>query len=56
MNEKITAGEVRVVGENVTVGVYPLVKAIQIARDQGLDLVEISPKAVPPVQEYRISL
>lgn len=31
------------------VGVYDLHKALQMATDQGLDLVEISPKAVPPV-------
>lgn len=30
-------------------GVYPLRKALEIAQDQGLDLVEISPNAVPPV-------
>lgn len=41
--------EVRLVGENIEVGVYPLAKAKQIAREQELDLVEISPKAVPPV-------
>ena len=37
------------VGENIEVGVYPLTKALSLADDQGLDLVEISPKAVPPV-------
>lgn len=37
------------VGDNVEVGVYALNKAIAIARDLELDLVEISPKAVPPV-------
>lgn len=36
-------------GENVEQGVYPTKKALDIARDQGLDLVEISPKATPPV-------
>ena len=41
--------EVRLVGDNVEIGVYPLSKAKQIAREQELDLVEISPKAVPPV-------
>ncbi|MGY5352996.1 translation initiation factor IF-3 [Wenyingzhuangia sp. IMCC45533] len=41
--------EVRLVGDNVEVGVYPISKAKQIAREQELDLVEISPKAVPPV-------
>jgi translation initiation factor IF-3 len=38
-----------VVGENVKVDVYPIQQAIRIARDQGLDLVEISPNADPPV-------
>ncbi len=37
------------VGDNVEIGVYPLAKAKAIAREQELDLVEISPKAVPPV-------
>lgn len=37
------------VGDNVEVGVYPTRQALQIADEQGLDLVEISPKAVPPV-------
>jgi len=41
--------EVRLVGENIEVGVYPVSKARQLAREQELDLVEISPKAVPPV-------
>ncbi|MGB0779534.1 MAG: translation initiation factor IF-3 [Flavobacteriaceae bacterium] len=49
INEKITAHEVRLVGDNVEVGVYTLNKALAIARDLELDLVEISPKAVPPV-------
>jgi len=40
---------VRVVGENVAVDVYPLDKALEMANEQGLDLVEISPKADPPV-------
>lgn len=37
------------VGDNVEVGVYPLAKAMEIAAEAGLDLVEISPKANPPV-------
>jgi len=49
INEKITAKEVRVVGENVAVDVYPTAVAIEMAFEQGLDLVEISPNAVPPV-------
>lgn len=39
----------RVVGENVEVGIYPIRQARAMAEEQGLDLVEISPKAVPPV-------
>ncbi len=31
------------------VGIYPIAKAIALAEEQGLDLVEISPKADPPV-------
>ncbi|WP_412766941.1 translation initiation factor IF-3 [Tenacibaculum platacis] len=50
MNDKIRyVDEVRLVGDNVEVGVYPLAKAKEIARELELDLVEISPKAVPPV-------
>ncbi|WP_411768208.1 translation initiation factor IF-3 [Winogradskyella sp. A3E31] len=49
INSKIRAQEVRVVGDNVEVGVYPIKKALEIADDQGLDLVEISPNANPPV-------
>ncbi len=37
------------VGENVKVDVYPTSQAINMAKDQGLDLVEISPNADPPV-------
>lgn len=37
------------VGENVEQGVYPTRQALSMADDQGLDLVEISPKADPPV-------
>ncbi|MGC6480419.1 MAG: translation initiation factor IF-3 [Flavobacteriaceae bacterium] len=49
INEKIYAQEVRLVGDNVEVGVYKLGKARALAEEQELDLVEISPKAVPPV-------
>jgi len=40
---------VRLVGDNVEVGVYPIRKARELAAELELDLVEISPKAVPPV-------
>ncbi|MEK9852631.1 MAG: translation initiation factor IF-3 [Flavobacteriaceae bacterium] len=49
INQKITAHEVRLVGDNIEVGVYPLRKALSLAEEFGLDLVEISPKASPPV-------
>ena len=39
----------RLVGDNVEVGVYPIRKARDMAAELELDLVEISPKAVPPV-------
>ena len=41
--------EVRVVGDNVEQGIYSIVQARQMAEEQGLDLVEISATAVPPV-------
>ena len=48
-NEQIRAREVRLVGDNVQQGIYPIERARQIAADQGLDLIEISPTAEPPV-------
>lgn len=39
----------RLVGDNVEVGVYPIAKAKELAQELGLDLVEISPNAAPPV-------
>ena len=49
INDKIRVPQVRLVGENVTVGVYPTEEARRIATEQELDLVEISPNADPPV-------
>ena len=49
LNEEITAPEVRVVGEDIEPGVYPIAQAIKFAQDKEVDLVEISPNAVPPV-------
>lgn len=49
INERIRAAEVRLVGDNVTQGVYSIKRALEIAIEQGLDLVEISPNADPPV-------
>lgn len=36
-------------GDDITPGVYPTFKALQMAEDMGFDLVEISPNAAPPV-------
>ena len=50
------APEVRLVGDNVEVGVVPIREALDKAEEMGLDLVEISPKAKPPVckiMEYK---
>ena len=49
INERIRALQVRLVGENVTVGIYPIQEALKIAQQLELDLVEISPNAEPPV-------
>ncbi len=49
-NEEITAPEVRLIDSNgEQVGVVSVQEAMDRAVDQGLDLVEISPKAEPPV-------
>lgn len=50
INENIRAKEVRVIGpEGNQVGILSLSKANELASDYGLDLVEISPNAEPPV-------
>jgi translation initiation factor IF-3 len=48
-NHMIKVPEVRLVGDNVEPGIYPTAEAVKIAREQVLDLVEISPGANPPV-------
>jgi translation initiation factor IF-3 len=50
INEKIRAKEVRLIDEDGSMlGVMPTFEAIKIARERELDLVEVSPKATPPV-------
>ena len=49
INEQIRAREVRLVGDNVTPGIYSIQEALKIADEQSLDLIEISPNAEPPV-------
>ena len=48
-NHMIRVPQVRLVGENVEVGVYHTQTAQRMAQEQGLDVVEISPQADPPV-------
>ncbi len=50
INDEITAVKVRLVGDNIEEqGIFPISKAMKMADDMGLDLVEISAKADPPV-------
>lgn len=50
MNERITVERVRLIDENgEMLGVFPTDAAIEKAFDAGLDLVEVSPNADPPV-------
>jgi translation initiation factor IF-3 len=49
INEEITAREVRVVGDGFEPLILPIDKAIALANEKNLDLVEISPQANPPV-------
>ena len=55
-NERIRAREIRVIDENgEQLGIMPPFEALKMARERMLDLVEISPNAVPPVcriQDY----
>jgi len=49
INHFIRVPQVRLVGDNVEPRVYSTNEALKMAQDQGLDLVEISPNADPPV-------
>lgn len=49
INQHITAPFIRLVGEDVETGIYNVKDALRIAENAGLDLVEISPNADPPV-------
>lgn len=49
INEQIRSREVRIVGDDIEAAVMPTHKALQLAEQRGLDLVEISPNATPPV-------
>ena len=49
VNEQIRAAEVRIVGDDIESVVMPTRKALALAEEKELDLVEISPTANPPV-------
>lgn len=50
INDKVRAPEIRLVdAEGELLGVMPPAQALEMARERGVDLVEISPKAQPPV-------
>ncbi len=50
INHQIRASELRVIGpKGENIGVVPISKALNLAQEAGLDLIEISPKATPPV-------
>jgi len=50
VNQEIRAGEVRLVGEKgEQLGIMPVPQALEIAKKNNLDLVEVAPIAVPPV-------
>ena len=49
INGQIRAREVRIVGDDIESQVLPTREALQLAEQKGLDLVEISPGAEPPV-------
>ena len=49
INNFIRVPQVRLVGDNVEVGIYSLQDALRLSQEQGLDLVEISPTVDPPV-------
>lgn len=52
-NENIRALEVRVIDENSeNLGVLPTSEALRIAHERNFDLVEVSPKAVPPIARF----
>lgn len=49
LNEEITASEVRLIREGAEPIVCALSEALKLAEEEGVDLVEISPNANPPV-------
>ena len=54
-NERIRALDVQVIGSSGSnLGTMPLKKAIELAKQEDLDLIEISPNANPPVLQVQL--
>lgn len=52
-NQRITAPEIRVIDEHgAQLGILPTAQAITMANERGLDVVEVNPKAEPPVCRF----
>jgi translation initiation factor IF-3 len=49
INTFIRVPQVRLVGDNVEAGIYDTHKAVRIAEEQNLDLIEINPNVAPPI-------
>jgi translation initiation factor IF-3 len=49
INHRIRVPEVRVISDEDQLGILPTHEALRLAEEKGLDLVEISPRAFPPV-------
>ena len=49
INEQIRVHDVRIVGDGIESTVMPTRDALRLAEEKGVDLVEISPNAQPPV-------
>lgn len=49
LNRDINVPEVRIVGEEIEQGVYSIQRALELAKELEVDLVEISPNSSPPV-------
>ncbi|MCL2180142.1 MAG: translation initiation factor IF-3, partial [Treponema sp.] len=49
INEQIRSREVRLIRDDGDQGIMSVSQALEIARETGLDLVEVAPQAVPPV-------
>lgn len=49
INEKIRVREVRLILDNGDQNIHTIQEALQMARDAGMDLVEVAPNSVPPV-------